>query len=40
VTSTPTYFVDGTQISWIEDKVMEEYLRTKFPGIKSIAYEK
>jgi hypothetical protein len=40
VTSTPTYFVDGTQISWIEDKVMEEYLRTKFPRMKSIAYEK
>jgi protein-disulfide isomerase len=40
VTSTPTYFVDGVQISWIEDKVMEEYLRTKFPRIKSIPYEK
>ena len=40
VTSTPTYFVDGVQISWIEDKVMEEYLRTKFPKIKTITYEK
>jgi hypothetical protein len=40
VTSTPTFFVDGTQINWIEDKVMEEYLRTKFPKMKSIAYEK
>jgi hypothetical protein len=40
VNSTPTYFVDGTQINWIEDKVMEDYLRTKFPGIKTIAYEK
>ena len=40
VASTPTFFVDGTQINWIEDKVMEEYLRTKFPKIKSISYEK
>jgi protein-disulfide isomerase len=40
VTSTPTYFVDGTQISWIEDKLMEEYLRTKFPKMKTIPYEK
>ncbi|HEY3169990.1 MAG TPA: thioredoxin domain-containing protein, partial [Thermoanaerobaculia bacterium] len=40
VNSTPTYFVDGTQISWVEDKVMEDYLRTKFPRIKSIVYEK
>jgi len=40
VNSTPTYFVDGTQINWIEDKVMEEYLRTKFPRIKTIVYEK
>jgi protein-disulfide isomerase len=39
VNSTPTYFVDGTQISWVEDKVMEDYLRTKFPRIKSIVYE-
>ena len=40
VNSTPTYFVDGTQISWVEDKVMEDYLRTKFPQIKTITYEK
>ena len=40
VNSTPTFFVDGTQISWTEDKVMEDFLRTKFPGIKTIAYEK
>ena len=38
VNSTPTYFVDGTQISWVEDKVMEDYLRTKFPQIKTITY--
>lgn len=40
INSTPTYFVDGTWVSWIEDKVMEEFLRTKFPALKSIAYEK
>lgn len=40
VNSTPTYFIDGTQINWVEDKVMEDYLRTKFPRIKSITYEK
>jgi hypothetical protein len=40
VNSTPTYFVDGTQVNWVEDKVMEDYLRTKFPRIKTIPYEK
>jgi protein-disulfide isomerase len=40
VNSTPTYFIDGTQINWVEDKVMEDYLRTKFPRLKSITYEK
>jgi protein-disulfide isomerase len=40
VNSTPTYFVDGTQINWIDDKVMEDFLRTKFPRIKTIVYEK
>ncbi len=40
VNSTPTFFVDGTQISWIEDKLMEDFLRTKFPRIKTITYEK
>jgi len=40
VNSTPTYFVDGTQISWVEDKVMEDFLRTKFPRTKTITYEK
>ncbi|MGH9316569.1 MAG: DsbA family protein [Thermoanaerobaculia bacterium] len=39
VNSTPTYFVDGTEITWIEDKVMEEFLRTLFPNTKSIEYE-
>ena len=38
VNSTPTYFIDGTEITWIEDKVMEDYLRTIFPKIKTIEY--
>ncbi len=38
VTSTPTYFIDGTEISWIEDKVMEDFLRTRFPKTKTIDY--
>jgi protein-disulfide isomerase len=36
VNSTPTYFVDGTEISWLEDKVMEDFVRTLFPKIKTI----
>ena len=40
VLATPTYFVDGTEITWLEDKVMEDFLRTKFPRIKTITYEK
>jgi protein-disulfide isomerase len=40
VNSTPTYFVDGIQIAWTEDKIMEDFLRTKFPRLKSIIYEK
>ena len=40
VNSTPTYFVDGTQIAWTEDKIMEDFLRTKFPRLKTIVYEK
>jgi hypothetical protein len=40
VNSTPTYFVDGIQIAWTEDKIMEDFLRTKFPRLKSIVYEK
>lgn len=39
VNSTPTYFIDGTQINWIEDKLMEEFLRMKFPRLKSISYQ-
>jgi len=39
VISTPTYYVDGTEISWVEDKVMEDFLRTLFPKIRSISYE-
>jgi protein-disulfide isomerase len=40
VKSTPTYFIDGTEITWIEDKVMEDFLKTKDPNIKSIDYGK
>ncbi len=38
VKSTPTYFVDGTEILWTEDKVMEDFLRAKAPNLKSIDY--
>jgi protein-disulfide isomerase len=38
VKSTPTYYIDGTEITWVEDKVMEDFLRTKDPGLKSIDY--
>lgn len=38
VKSTPTYFVDGMEIWWVEDKVMEDFLRTKDPKLKSIDY--
>ena len=38
VKSTPTYFIDGTEIIWVEDKVMEDFLRTKDPSLKSIDY--
>ena len=38
VVATPTYFIDGTEITWLEDKVMEDFLRTLFPGIKTISY--
>jgi hypothetical protein len=39
INSTPTYYVDGTEVAWVEDKVMEDVLRTHFPKIKSISYE-
>ena len=39
INSTPTYYVDGTEITWVEDRVMEDMLRTLFPKIKSISYE-
>jgi 2-hydroxychromene-2-carboxylate isomerase len=39
VFSTPTYYVDGTEIQWVEDKVMEDFLRTLFPRMRSISYE-
>ncbi len=38
VKSTPTYFIDGTEITWIEDTVMEDFLRTKDPALKTIDY--
>jgi protein-disulfide isomerase len=38
VIATPTYFVDGTEISWLDDKLMEDFLRTLFPKIKTIDY--
>jgi protein-disulfide isomerase len=38
VNSTPTYYIDGTEIVWVEDKVMEDFLRTLFPKLKSISY--
>jgi Thioredoxin len=38
VKSTPTYFVDGTEVLWVEDAVMEDFLRTKAPGVKTIDY--
>ncbi len=38
VRSTPTYYIDGTEIMWTEDKVMEDFLRTKAPGLKTIDY--
>jgi protein-disulfide isomerase len=39
VNSTPTYFIDGTEIIWTEDKVMEDFLRSLFPKTRSISYE-
>ncbi len=39
VNSTPTYYIDGTEVTWVEDKVMEDLLRTLFPRTKSISYE-
>ena len=39
VTSTPTYYINGTEIAWVEDKVMEDFLRTLFPKMRSISYE-
>jgi protein-disulfide isomerase len=39
INSTPTYYVDGTEVAWVEDKVMEDILRTHFPKIRSISYE-
>jgi protein-disulfide isomerase len=38
VKSTPTYFMDGTEITWIEDTVMEDFLRSKDPALKTIDY--
>jgi protein-disulfide isomerase len=38
VKSTPTYFIDGTEITWIEDTVMEDFLKTKDPALKTVDY--
>jgi protein-disulfide isomerase len=40
VKSTPTYYIDGTEIIWVEDTLMEDYLRSKDPALKSIEYPK
>jgi protein-disulfide isomerase len=40
VNSTPSYFIDGTEVAWLEDKVMEDFLRTLFPKIKTVNYAK
>ena len=39
INSTPTYYIDGTEVAWVDDKVMEELLRTLFPKTKSISYD-
>ncbi len=39
INSTPTYYVDGTEVAWVENKVMEDLLRTLFPKMKTISYE-
>ena len=39
INSTPTYYVDGTEVMWVEDKVMEDLLRSLFPKTKSISYD-
>ena len=39
INSTPTYFIDGTEVMWVEDKVMEDLLRSLFPKTKSISYD-
>ena len=36
VRATPTYFIDGTAISWFSDNIMEEYLRKTFLGGKGL----
>jgi protein-disulfide isomerase len=39
INSTPTYYIDGTEVMWVEDKVMEDLLRSLFPKMKSISYD-
>jgi protein-disulfide isomerase len=39
INSTPTYYVDGTEVAWVDDKVMEDLLRSLFPKMKSISYD-
>jgi len=38
VNSTPTYYIDGTELSWLDDKIMEDFLRTLFPKTKTVSY--
>ena len=40
VNSTPTYYIDGTELSWLDDKIMEDFLRTLFPKTKTVSYAK
>ena len=36
VRSTPTYYIDGVFVSWFQDNLMEEYLRTTYLGGKGL----
>jgi hypothetical protein len=36
VRSTPSYYIDGVFVSWFQDNLMEEYLRTTYLGGKGL----
>ena len=36
VRSTPTYYIDGVFVSWFQDNLMEEFLRTTYLGGKGL----